>query len=67
MSPEPRNSNYMAAEARLRNGEVLLLDGGTGSEVLRQKIDAEINLWAVGPLLNARELLRGILHRLRGG
>ncbi len=60
MSPEAHNSNYMAAEARLRNGEVLLLDGGTGSEVLRQKIDSEVNLWAVGPLLNAPELLRGI-------
>jgi len=60
MSPEARNSNYMAAETRLRNGEVLLLDGGTGSEVLRRKIDSEVNLWAVGPLLNAPELLRGI-------
>lgn len=60
MTAEVRESNYRAAEARLRKGEVLLLDGGTGSEVLRRNIHAEVDLWAVGPLLNAPELLRGI-------
>jgi len=60
MTGAPGTSPYSTAEARLRNGEVLLLDGGTGSEVLRRKIDSDVNLWAVGPLLNAPELLRGI-------
>jgi S-methylmethionine-dependent homocysteine/selenocysteine methylase len=50
----------MVAEGRLRDGDVLLLDGGTGSEVLRRHIPSDVNLWAVGPLLNAPEMLRSI-------
>ncbi len=54
------SSAYMVAEERLRKGDLLLLDGGTGSEILRRQVPSDVNLWAVGPLLNAPELLRGI-------
>ena len=57
MSAGDSGTTYLAAEARLRDGELLLLDGGIGSEVLRAHIASDVNLWAVGPLLNAPELL----------
>ncbi|MGD8374925.1 MAG: homocysteine S-methyltransferase family protein [Acidobacteriota bacterium] len=52
--------SYRDLEQRLQRGDVILLDGGTGSEVLRLRLPSTVGLWAVSPLLNAPDVLREI-------
>jgi S-methylmethionine-dependent homocysteine/selenocysteine methylase len=52
--------SYRNLQERLDAGQTVLLDGGTGSEVLRRRAQLPVALWAVGPLLNAPEMLRQI-------
>jgi S-methylmethionine-dependent homocysteine/selenocysteine methylase len=51
---------YAAIDRRLAAGGWILLDGGTGTEILRRGLPAAVSLWAVSPLLNAPDALRGI-------
>ena len=52
--------SYRKLAERIGRGETILLDGGTGTEILRLKLPSPVPLWAVGPLLNAPEMLREI-------
>jgi S-methylmethionine-dependent homocysteine/selenocysteine methylase len=51
---------YAPIDRKLAAGGRVLLDGGLGTEILRQGACAEVGLWAVAPLLNAPESLRQI-------
>ena len=51
---------YVALQSRLEAHELILLDGGTGTEVLSRWQPQSVALWGVGPLLNAPEVLREI-------
>ena len=51
---------YADLDDRLSSGGLVLLDGGTGTEVVRRRSPSAEDLWGVGPLLNAPEMLREI-------
>ena len=52
--------SYRAFHDRLQQGEVILLDGGTGTEAVRRQVPSSVHPWAVSPVLNAPEMLREI-------
>ncbi|HLF27588.1 MAG TPA: homocysteine S-methyltransferase family protein [Anaerolineae bacterium] len=46
--------------ARLASGELLILDGATGTELTRRGVDTRLPLWSAGALLDAPDTLRAI-------
>src|SRR5262245_24319854 len=51
---------YATIDRKLADGGWVLLDGGTGTEILRRGLPETVALWALSPLLHAPEALRSI-------
>jgi S-methylmethionine-dependent homocysteine/selenocysteine methylase len=46
--------------ARLNSGQLLLLDGATGTELTRRRVDTHLPLWSAAALLKAPQVVRAI-------
>ena len=53
-------SAFESLQARLRDGEVIIMDGGTGTEIERRGVPMGPLTWSAEPLITSPETVRGV-------